>query len=172
MDIDPQTLAAAVGALTALPVMLLRNRKPRTLRPKWLWVAPLLIVTVVGLMLWTEPGPREFGPWSWAGLALALVLGCVAGWQRGRTTNIERDPATGAFTFQSSPVGMALVIGLLLMRAAIRPWLAVNAETYGLNAAAIADGFLLFALGLVAVQRLEMWLRTRSMEEAQSLPGG
>ena len=54
MDIDPQTLAAAVGALTALPVMLLRNRKPRTLRPKWLWVAPLLIVTVVGLMLWTE----------------------------------------------------------------------------------------------------------------------
>ena len=164
MDIDPQTLAAAIGAATALPVMLLRNRRPRKLNPQYLWVAPLLIVTVVGLSLYFQPQVQPFGPVSWLGLALALVLGSWAGWHRGKTTRIMRDPATGALTFQSSPVGMALVIGLLLLRAAVRPWLSVNAETYGLNGGAVADSFLLFAVGLVAVQRLEMWLRTREPE--------
>jgi len=158
---DPQTLAAAVGAATALPVMLLRNRRPRKLNPRYLWVAPVLIVTVVGLSLYFQPQGQPFGPWAWLGVTLALALGCWAGWQRGVTTRIMRDAETGALTFQSSPVGMLLVLGLLLMRAAVRPWLETNAAELGLHGGAVADSFLLFAVGLVAVQRLEMWLRTR-----------
>ena len=165
MEMDPQTLGPLIGAAVALPMMLLRNRRPRKLNPQFLWVAPLLITVAVGAALYFQPTAQTFGPLSWLGVAAALAVGCYAGWHRGKTTRIMRDPETGALTFQASPIGMALVLGLLVVRATIRPWLETHAGDYGLNGGAVADAFLMFAFGLVAVQRLEMWLRTREPEK-------
>ena len=161
----PQQYAPLIVILVLLPIILLRNRAPRTLRPKWMWVTPAIIVPLMGLALWgtsMEPGADRtpFDVASWAILAVGLILGGVAGWYRGKMTTIERH-ADGTLKAQASPLGIILIIGLFLGRSALRSVLEPHAAAWHLNALAIADAFLLFVVGMIVVQRIEMFIRAR-----------
>lgn len=165
---DPQTLAPLIGIAIALPIILLRNRKPRTLRPQWMWVAPVLICLLLAFAIWgmsMQPGAEHaaFGPLDWTVLLLGGLLGAVAGWWRGRMTNIERD-ADGTLKAQASPIGLVLIVALLLARRALSAWLEPHAASLGLNVLAVTDGFLLFVAAMVVVQRIEMFLRARALQ--------
>lgn len=161
----PQQYGPLIGIGIALVVILLRNRAPRTLKPEQMWIMPLILIALISFGIWgssmaPDAPHTPFGVDAWGILALGLVLGCIAGWWRGKTVTIEKEP-DGTLKAQASPIGLILVVLLLVSRTALRPWLESHASGWHLNALAISDAFLLFALGLVVVQRIEMYLRAR-----------
>ena len=171
-DLSPQTLGPLIGLAIALPLILLRNRAPRTLRPKWLWVTPAIIVPLMGLALWGSskaPGAPHaaFDALSWVILAVGLILGGVFGWYRGKMTTIEKH-ADGTLKAQASPLGILLIIAVMLGRRALSSWLEPHAAELGLNALAITDAFLLFVVGMIVVQRIEMYIRARRVEAGRT----
>ncbi|GAA0649938.1 hypothetical protein GCM10009101_24470 [Brevundimonas lenta] len=154
-----------IAVAVAVPLMLLRNRRPRPLHPNRMWIMPLVIVALISLGLWAsmtygQPAAAPFGPLSWLILAVGLALGAALGWQRGRMVVIHR-LADGSLTAQASPLGLILIVALLLSRQALRPWMEQHAADWHVNPLAIQDAFMLFAMGLVVVQRIEMWIRAR-----------
>ena len=167
-DLSPQLMGTVIALAIALPLILLRNRAPRTLDPKWLWVTPAIIVPLMGLALWgTSMDPTvehtPFDAFAWAILALGLILGGVFGWYRGKMTTIEKH-ADGTLKAQASPLGLILIVAVMLGRNAIKAFLQPHAAEYGLNALAITDAFLLFVVGMIVVQRIEMFLRARRIQ--------
>lgn len=163
----PQQLAPLIAIGVAAPLILLRNRRARTLRPQFLWVMPLLITALIGFGLWgmsMSPGAQPpFGPLSWAVLALGAVLGALFGWQRGRMTTIEKR-ADGTLAAQASPLGVLIIIAVLAGRQAMRPWVESHAGDWHVSPLAIQDAFLLFAWAMVVTQRVEMFIRARRIQ--------
>jgi len=156
----------AVGV--ALVLILLRNRAPRTLRPQYLWVAPAIMLPLMAFALWGQshvPGANRapFAALDWIVLAFGLILGTVAGWWRGKMTTIEKH-ADGTLKAQASPLGIILILALLLGRNALRSFLEPHAAALGLNGTAVADAFVVFLIGTIVVQRIEMYLRARRVQ--------
>lgn len=170
----PQQYAPLLVLLVVLPIILLRNRAPRTLRPRWMWVTPAIVVPLMGLALWgtsMAPGADRtpFDAVSWLILLVGLGLGGVAGWWRGKMTTIERH-ADGTLKAQASPLGLILIFGLFLGRSGLRSVLEPHAAAWHLNALAIADAFLLFVVGMVVMQRVEMYIRARRVQSGGADP--
>jgi Tfp pilus assembly protein PilZ len=164
----PQQYGPLIGIGIALVVILLRNQKPRPLRLQFMWITPVMVALGIGLSLWgmsQAPGASHtaFGPAAWGILALGLLLGAGAGYQRGRMTTIERTP-DGSLQAQASRIGIILIVGLIASRSLLRPWLETHAGAWHLDALAIQDAFLLFAAGMVIMQRIEMFIRARRIQ--------
>ena len=157
---SPQTMGPLIGIAVALIIILLRNRRKRTLRPHLLWVMPLLVTAAIGFGLWANTQHPHLGPFAWLAFAVALALGCGAGWQRGKTITIEKEP-DGSLKAQASPLGLILVVGLFAARAGLREVMEVNAAVWHLDAVVVTDAFMLFAVGLIVSQRVEMYIRAR-----------
>lgn len=148
-----------------LILVLLRNRRRRVLKPELLWVMPAIVTPLIGLGVWGSAySPNAvhapFGPDAWAVLALGAVLGAVAGWYRGKTITIEKEP-DGSLRSQASPLGLVLVVALFGFRGVLRPLIETHAAQWHLNALAVTDAFLVFAMALIVAQRVEMFIRAR-----------
>jgi membrane protein CcdC involved in cytochrome C biogenesis len=126
-----------------------------------MWVVPLLIMLGIGTGLYFTPH-EPFGLVAWLSFAAALALGAAVGWWRGKMVAIHIQP-DGALKAQASPLGLILIVLLLLGRTVLRGLMETNAENWHLDAAVITDAFMLFAVGLVVAQRLEMFIRARKM---------
>jgi hypothetical protein len=168
----PQQYIPLIAVGVALVLVVLRNRAPRTLRPQYLWVAPVIIIPLMGLAIWgtsKSPGAvhTPFALVDWVVLAIGLILGGVAGWWRGKMTTIEKHP-DGTLKAQASPIGMILIVGLLFGRRALSAFLEPHAASLGLNATAVADAFLVFVVGMIILQRLEMYIRARRVQHGGS----
>lgn len=155
--------------LAIIPVMLvlvlLRNRRRRVLKPQFLWVMPAIVVPVIALGVWgSAQNPNvahaPFGPDAWAVLAIGAVLGGIAGWYRGKTVTIEKEP-DGSLRAQASPLGLILLVVLFAGRSFLRELVEGHAAQWHLNALAVTDAFLVFAMGLIVMQRVEMYIRAR-----------
>lgn len=165
---EPQQYIPLIVLAIMLPVILLRNRRPRTLHVKWMWVMPVLMSALMAFAIWgtsMQPGldHRPFTPLDWAVLLLGALLGGAAGWWRGRMTIIEKH-ADGTLKAQASPIGLILIVGLMLSRRALSAWLEPHAESLGLNVLAVADAFLLFVAAMIVMQRVEMVIRARRIQ--------
>ncbi len=102
-------------------------------------------------------------------MVAALAIGAALGWQRGRFIRIEVDPDTHAITARASPIGMVFILALMATRFALRGALVQNSAAFQLSAIAVTDALLVFAVGMMATQNLEMWLRARRLlAEAQA----
>ncbi|QSF55784.1 DUF1453 family protein [Brevundimonas fontaquae] len=148
-----------------LVVVLLKNRRKRVLKPQLLWVMPAIVLPLIGLGLWgTAQTPNmahaPFGPDAWAVLAIGGILGGVAGWYRGKTVTIEKEP-DGSLMAQASPLGLILLVVLFAGRSLLRDLIESHAAAWHLNALAVTDAFLVFAMGLIVMQRVEMYIRAR-----------
>jgi hypothetical protein len=146
-------------------VLALRLRsmsKVRPLRTATLWVLPAVLVALAATVLWANPP-------GLAGLsiaAVALIGGGLLGWQRGRLTRIERDPASGGLTQRASPAGMILLVGILALRFALRSYFDMTPGADGKlseQALVVTDALLLFAVGLIVMMRIEIAIRARRM---------
>ena len=157
---SPQTMGPLIGISVALIIILLRNRRKRTLRPHLLWVMPLLVTAAIGFGLWANTQHPHFGPLAWIAFIAALALGCLAGWQRGKTITIEKEP-DGSLKAQASPLGLILVVGLFAARAGLREVMEANAAAWHLDAVVVTDAFMLFAVGMIVTQRIELYIRAR-----------
>lgn len=161
---SPEQLIPLAIIPVVLILVLVRNRRKRTLRPQFMWVMPVLIVPMISMGLWGEhmrPGAAPFSLMAaLPAFVLALVLGAVVGWWRGKTITIEKE-ADGTLKAQASPLGLILIVSLLAVRGVLREVMQTNAAAWHLNASIVTDAFLVFAMGLVIAQRVEMYIRAR-----------
>lgn len=145
-------------------VMALRMRSMAKMRPlklEMLWVVPVLYMLIAGLMLWQLP------PTGWAAAAsvAALVAGAAVGWQRGTMMHIHVDPATHALNQKASPAAMLFLIVIIVIRAGAR---SILGEAGGITPAMLTDPLIAFALGMLTLTRVEMYIRARRLlEEAR-----
>lgn len=158
----PQSYAPFLAMGAALVLVVLRNRRKRTLRPHLMWVVPALVLPLIGMGLWFTPH-APFGPLAYFAFAIALTLGGLVGWWRGKTITIEKQP-DGVLKAQASPLGLIVIVGLLAVRGGLREVMQTHAAAWHLDAAVVADALLLFAVGLIVAQRIEMYLRARRVQ--------
>jgi len=160
-----------VPIIIAAVVLVIRNSRPRRLRIERLWVTPLIYLAIVALALSEAPPPMT--PLTFAILAGSFAIGAALGWQRGRLTQIHIHPETHELTSRASPIGLIFIFAILLLRVGARGLLAGNAATLHLPLIAITDGFLLLAVSMLSVQRLEVWQRaSRMLAEAKGAAPG
>lgn len=161
----PEKLIPLLVFPAVLALVLLRNRRKRPLKPQFLWITPAVVVPLIALGIWGSsysPGAvhAPFGPDAWAVLALGGLLGGLAGWYRGKTVTIEKEP-DGSLMAQASPLGLILLVALFACRAGLRSLIESHAADWHLNALAVTDAFLVFAMGLIVLQRVEMYIRAK-----------
>lgn len=149
-----------VAVALAVGVRLLWRAKPKRLRIERMWIVPALILAGVALSFAVQPPPHL--PLFLAEAA-ALAVGAGLGWWRGATTCISVDPESHELTSQASMIGMALIAGVVLVRFGLRDFAWKHQADWRVTPIEIADVSLLFASGLICVQRLEMWLRARRL---------
>ena len=164
----PEKLIPLLMIPVILVVVLLKNRRKRVLKPHLLWVMPAIVLPLIGLGLWgATQNPNmahaPFGPDAWAVLAIGGVLGGIAGWYRGKTVTIEKEP-DGSLMAQASPLGLILLVVLFAGRSLLRDLIETHAAEWHLNAMAVTDAFLVFAMGLIVMQRVEMFIRARRIQ--------
>lgn len=136
--------------------------KARRLKLERLWIVPAIYLGVT-VLLFSEMTPHGLG-WLWAGLCLAA--GGALGWYRGAMMKIEVDPETHALSQRSSPAAMLFILGLIAIRFAVRAGAQYEAGLVDL--ALVTDCLVAFALGLLSITRLEMFLRgSRLLDEAR-----
>lgn len=164
---DPMTAQVLpyLVPLLILVLILRRNLRSRSLRMERLWLYPaILILAAAGVM---RGGPVP-GAVALAGYAVALVVGGAIGWYRGRLTQITIDPKTHEFTSRASIAGTILIGVVFAVRYGVR----MAMESHGqltwplggrLDVAAITDGLMLFLVGMVSLQRIEMYLRCQKL---------
>jgi hypothetical protein len=160
---SPQQLIPLAVIPVAIVLVLLRNRRKRVLRPHLLWVVPAIVGPLILLGVWGTSravGAAPFDAGAWAILLVGGVLGGVAGWWRGKTITIEKEP-DGSLRSQASPLGLVLVVALFAFRGVLRPLIESHAAQWRLNALAVTEAFLVFALALIVLQRVEMYIRAR-----------
>lgn len=152
--------------LAAIALVILRNSRARRLRIETLWIAPVMILVLVGLSFSQQGVPT---PSILAVEIAALAAGAGLGWWRARFTHITVDPATHELTSRASPLGMLVILAVFALRYGVRMYGAQNASALGVSANAIADGALALTVGLVCAQRLEIALRaTRLLNDARA----
>jgi hypothetical protein len=116
--------------------------------------------------------PPPVTPLSVGLLVAAFALGAALGWQRGRFMQIHIHPETHDLTSRASPIGLVFIFGVLVLRYAARDLLAGDAAALHLPIVAIGDAFIVLAVAMLSVQRLEAWMRaSRMLAEARSASG-
>ncbi len=167
-----QSLAPLIAIPLVIIVLALRLRgltRGRRLRVEWLWVMPTLLLAIsVVVVVMARPAGLD---WLWMGLAFAI--GAVLGWQRGRMIQISVDPESHELTSKASPAALIFIVALIAVRYLLRWAAATYGASWGLSVMMITDYLLVFGLGLLGVQRLEMWLRgTRLVRDARAAKTG
>ncbi len=167
--------ATLIPILIAFVLVILRNARARRLHIEQMWIAPVIIVAMIGLALWGESqasvahgGPGfALTPLN-IGLDIAgILVGSLLGWWRARFTNITIDPATHELTSRASPLGMVVILGILVIRTAVRTY--ATGGALGEWAGPVADALLVMSVGLVCAQRLEIYIRaSRLLNEARA----
>jgi len=168
--VTQQQLIPLIAIAVVIPLVLLRNRRPRVLRPQYLWVTPVIVSALIGFGIWgmsvSGRGSAPTEPLSLLILAVGLALGCAFGWQRGKMTTIYKEP-DGSLRAQASPIGIVIIVAVLVARRALEPWLEAHAADWHVNPNAILEAFMLFAAGMVVVQRIEMWIRAKRIQHGE-----
>jgi hypothetical protein len=171
MQIPTHNLAPYLITIVLLVFVVVRNMSTRKLRVERMWIIPLVLVLATVETFLSTPLPAPIGL-AVAEMAPALAIGCIAGWYRGRLTHITVDPETHELTSRTSPIGVMLVAALFFIRYVLRAEFAYTPDARGFHSAhgilqsqagIITDALMLFAVGMVVVQRLEMWLRCQKL---------
>lgn len=138
-------------------VLLLRNRpgRARPVRVTALWIVPLIAALAIGSGLYFQPHPTFYAG-AYATFAGALALGIATGNLRARTLTLRRCPDTGKVLAETSSLAFLLLAALMLLRMTFR-------QMSGSLGVISIDASMLFALGMIATQRLTIWRRVRTL---------
>ena len=160
--------------LILLPILYFRMRKlsrPQPLKLKRLWIRPVVLTLAAALILWApQPGlSRHFALTEWMVLALAGVIGAVAGWYFGRTMKIDVHPEDGTLMVQGGQAAMLVMIALILGRQSLNAGMRLEGQAWHLDVLLITDALIVFTAALFLVRSLEMYLRARRVMQAPQL---
>ena len=170
---SPSILQYILPLLIIVPILAFRwqrlSRK-RRLKLGLLWLRPASVVLVciaaVALPRFLHvPGQpvRSFEVTDLAVIALAIALGSVGGWYMGRTMKIDVHPEDGTLMVQSSPVGLLVILGLVVLRMGVRAGAGYEAQAWHLNIGLIFEGLITFSAALFTARSLEMYLRAKKV---------
>jgi hypothetical protein len=157
---QPNPLNYLIPILVILPLLYLRLRrmmKPTPLKLNRLWIRPLIFLAIGGATLVASPPPLQ--DWFW--VALTALIGAVLGWQWGRLMAIHVDPESGTLMTRGSQAAMIVMVLLLAVRIGLRTGVRMESAALHLDAAMIADLFIVFSATLFGLRGLEMFLRAR-----------
>jgi hypothetical protein len=166
-NMAPSLIAIGVAAV----ILVLRNSRPRQLKIERLWLWPMIYVVLLGFSL----ADTTFDVTAFnIGLQVAaFAIGGVIGWQRARFMEIRIHPQTHELSSRASPIGVLFIFAILVLRLALRGWVAQNATGWHVPLVDIGTAFLVLAVGMLVAQRLEIWRRaTRMLAEARAAGGG
>lgn len=147
-------------------VLFLRLRRMSQMRPlkiEQLWVVPALYAAVAAYMFLRTPPEGAIG---WGLCAAGLAIGAALGWQRGRMMHITVDPETHVLNQKASPAALFFILALIGVRTALKVAMAENELDLHLDPLTLTDALIAMAVGVFALQRLEMYLRAKKMLEA------
>ncbi|WP_428683274.1 CcdC protein domain-containing protein [Sphingopyxis sp.] len=156
------TAQYAIPGMIILTVLFFRLRsvgKARRLRLERLWILPTLYAAVVGFVFWNAP-PHGM-TWLWC--VVALGVGAGLGWWRGRLMRVAVDPETHELSQTVSPAALLFIVALIVIRSASRAMAIEMAGPGHAGLMAATDILMAFALGFVAFQRVEIFIRARRM---------
>src|SRR3954470_3847522 len=126
-----QSLITLIIVVALLPLLYFRMRKmmrPQPLKLGRMWIRPAILVAVAALALFApQPGTHQVAhltsvQWSW--LALAALIGGVAGWRWGQTMVIDVHPEDGTLMTKGNVAAMMVLVVLILFKLGLRPFLA------------------------------------------------
>jgi membrane protein CcdC involved in cytochrome C biogenesis len=138
-----------------------RVGKERPLKLEQLWIVPGIYLIVAGFLFYSMP-PKGM-TWLWC--AVALLIGAALGWQRGRMMHISVDPETQTLRQKASLASMLFLLGLIAVRTVAR----VEGQAWHFDVLALTDVLVALALGLLTMQRVEMYIRAkRLLDEARA----
>ena len=133
-----------IAGLMLIGILLLGQVRARRVNVRRLWLVPLLIIILTGLVIAENP-PRDLSGWGW--LALALVIGLVVGAVRVAFTDVRRvDPKTRVLLVQSTFIGLLLWLVIWAARIIIRQVVG-HTEPDASTAALLTAILLMFAAG-------------------------
>lgn len=150
------TIFLIAFAAFVLAMRFRRMQRGRRLRLGWLWVVPVLVGLLAGVLLYAAP-PRGAG---WAVCAVALALGALLGWVRVRWVAVTIDPDTNHLSQRESPLAILFIMGIIALRFAVRHY---GAGAGGVGPVLIADALIVALFGLLSVQRVMLWRRGRAL---------
>ncbi len=159
----------AVTAVIVAIVLAVRLKRMNVLRPlklERLWILPAVYLALAAIMFVATP-PDTIG---WPLCAAALIIGCALGWWRGRMIHVEVDRESHRLAARQSPAAVAFIVILIGVRQGLRAVIQ-NGGGSGLHlsVATLTDLLVALALGLLTVQRVEMYLRAKHLlEQARS----
>lgn len=170
MDLTAAELTryAITGAIIAFVLfMRLRNvGKTRRLRVETLWIIPTLFIAFA-CFIFSQLPPVGLG-WLW--VAIAGVLGGAIGWQRARLIHIGIDPVTHEINQTTSPAALIFIVALIGVRWALRSAVEMGDARWHMGATLVTDIFVGFAIGVLTLYRVELYLRARRLlREARAL---
>ena len=154
-----QSLVPIIVLAVVVGLRVRRMSRVQPLRLSRLWIVPAVLAAGTIASFATRP-PTGTG-WLWA--AGALLLGAAIGWQRGRLMTITVDPATGTLTNRASPVAIIVLVALILVRRLVDFGLVREGAAWAIDPALVTDASISFAFALLAMTRLEMFLRGRRL---------
>ncbi len=157
---EPPAFLPYLIALPIIALVLWRNMRGRRLRLETLWIFPAILVAGAVVALVQSPAPS---PVLEASMAAVLAVGAGLGWMRGKMMHLSIDPETHLVMAQASPLAIVFILALIVLRFGGRMILQQDASVLHLSMIQLSDLFLLFAVGVVCVQRLEMGLRCLKM---------
>lgn len=159
---SPDYLVYSIPIIALIVVIrLIRGAKARSLKIERLWIQPTILLALIGLAIAAQPPPLD--PPTIATLVASAVTGAAFGWFRGRTVRVTIDTETHALSSQQSPVGMIVLVVLLAARTGLRLFLEQHEHEWGIPAAALTDGFLVFFATMNIGMRLEIFTRARRL---------
>ena len=146
--------------------LVIRLRRVNRARRMHLWrllVGPTLL-GLAAIYLAISMPPDLAGAGIFAGGA---AVGTALGWQRARLMKIVYDPPSDSFTLQQSPLAVALLIGVMLLRRLVLPGAAaMQGGGHSPHAMWLIDGLIGFGLGTIVAQNTELWLRAKALRAA------
>lgn len=163
-------LAPLIGPALALFIIVRRGFKPRRVKANRLWVYPVLITAMAGLVLWRSGAP---GVEAVAIYAAAVVLGGALGWFTTQHLELTLDD-NGTIMSKPTPIGTLLTAAVFVARFAAEFYMNGGAPRPGPNPPNLhptAQGLvlwltnagLLFVAARLIAQAWHMWLRTRPL---------
>jgi len=152
-------LIAGLIVVGVLAWRLRRMSQTHRLRLELLWVIPVIFIALGLLVVLQQPLQGI----AWAYVAVSLVVGAGFGWWRGKLMRIAIDPETHVLNVRASPAGMIFIVAIIAARFALRGVALGQASSLHLSIGVITDVFMAFAVGLMVVQRVEMFLRARRL---------
>jgi hypothetical protein len=157
-------MAYAIMAAVLVVVLGLRMRsvgRERPLKVGRLWIVPAVYCAVAAVFFVMTPPAR---PLEWALSLVALAAGAALGWQRGRLIHIAVDPATEEVRMKQSMMGFLFIVVLVALKMGMRSMPGFgNNGLFHMSPQGLTDILVALMLGLLGMQRVEMYLRARRL---------